>query len=130
MDQTNSNTLPPSPMIKNLSWGKVLLTDKTVYQDVKLYPGGAREWDWKETGTAHDPGIQRSDVIELIDNGAKIIILSKGVLKRLNVCQNTIAYLKEQHIEYEVLQSEDAAKRYNMLAREGRPVGALIHSTC
>ena len=28
----------------------------------KLYPGGARAWDWRETGTRHRPGIQPADI--------------------------------------------------------------------
>ena len=31
-------------------------------KDFKLYPGGGRKWDWTETGTQHQPGIQPADV--------------------------------------------------------------------
>jgi len=34
----------------------------------KLFPGGLREWDWRETGTRHVPGIQHADVQELIEH--------------------------------------------------------------
>jgi hypothetical protein len=27
------------------------------YRDAKLFPGGSREWNWRETGTEHVPGI-------------------------------------------------------------------------
>ena len=48
-------------------------------KDAKLYPGGARAWDWRETGTRHDPGIQPTDVAELLDHGAEVVVLSTGV---------------------------------------------------
>jgi len=40
-------------------------------KDFKLYPGGGREWDWRETNTEHVPGIQHADVQELLENGRR-----------------------------------------------------------
>lgn len=117
-----------SPQISELSWGKVNVDGRT-YKDVKLYPGGSREWDWNETGTRHVPGIQPSDVEELIDNGAEEIVLSKGVYERLRVKNETEEMLKNRDIPYHILQTEQAVKKYNELCKD-RQVGALIHSTC
>lgn len=47
-------------------------------KDLKLWPGGGREWDWRETNTEHVPGIQPADVQELLDKGSKIVVLSRG----------------------------------------------------
>src|SRR5690606_40772234 len=49
---------PPSPRISRLSWGQIEVAGHGAFKDAKLYPGGAREWDWSETGTRHVPGIQ------------------------------------------------------------------------
>ncbi len=62
-------------------------------KDFKLYPGGGREWDWRETGTEHSPGVQPADVEELLQNGANVIVLSRGMLWRLKVCPETLAKL-------------------------------------
>jgi hypothetical protein len=51
-------------------------------KDFKLYPGGGRVWDWRETNTEHVPGIQPADVQELIDNGSKVVVLSRGIQLR------------------------------------------------
>jgi hypothetical protein len=108
-----------SPRIKGFSWGRLEVEgSERPYKDAKLFPGGSRVWDWNETGTSHDPGIQPADVQELLDHGAAVIVLSTGVYERLGVCPET-----------HVLQTEKAAKRYNELA-ETDAVGALIHSTC
>jgi hypothetical protein len=69
-----------SPRITHLSWGQIdVEMDDGVrhFKDVKLFPGGAREWNWRETGTDHVPGIQAADVDELLEHGAKVIVLSK-----------------------------------------------------
>jgi hypothetical protein len=119
-----------SPQITHFSWGQIDIEGfKDSFKDAKLFPGGAREWDWSETGTRHEPGIQPADVQELLDHGAKVIVLSKGVHERLHVCVETLALLKEKGITTYVLQTEEAVERYNELCRTER-VGALIHSTC
>lgn len=119
-----------SPHVARLSWGQVVVAGwETPFRDVKLFPGGAREWDWDETGTRHMPGIQPADVQELLKHGAKVIVLSKGIQERLEVCPETLQLLAEHNVEIHVLQSEVAVRVYNEL-RESQLVGALIHSTC
>jgi hypothetical protein len=60
------------------------------FKDAKLFPGGAREWDWRETGTGHVPGIQPGDIQELLDHGATVLVLSQGMWGRLGVCPETL----------------------------------------
>jgi hypothetical protein len=52
-----------SSKILSIAWGSIKLDDfsgslNTTEKDYKLYPGGARPWDWGETGTRHKPGVQ------------------------------------------------------------------------
>ena len=99
------------------------------YKDAKLFPGGSREWDWRETGTGHVPGIQPADVQELLEHGAKVIVLSRGMLQCLQVPSETLDFLKEQNIPAHVLPTEEAVELYNQLA-DKEPVGGLFHTTC
>jgi hypothetical protein len=116
------------PRITHLSWGRLEVEGET-FKDVKLFPGGSREWDWGETGTRHAPGIQPADVEELLEHGATVVVLSRGIEKRLQVCPETLQMLKDRGIPAHVLQTEDAARLYNEL-REKQRVGGLFHSTC
>jgi hypothetical protein len=75
------------------------------------------------------PGIQPADVRELIEHGAKAVVLSKGIWQRLQVYPETLELLAKNDIQVEVLQTEDAVNRFNVL-RESMPVGGLFHSTC
>ncbi|MGI9433383.1 MAG: Mth938-like domain-containing protein [Geminicoccaceae bacterium] len=118
-----------SPRIARLSWGRMEVEGHPPFKDAKVFPGGAREWDWRETGTRHEPGIQPADVQELVEHGAKAVVLSKGIWERLQVCPETLEVLADNGIEVEVLQTEAAVKRFNEL-RETIPVGGLFHSTC
>jgi hypothetical protein len=121
-------SISSSPPITHLSWGQIEVEGQR-YKDAKLFPGGSREWDWRETGTQHRPGIQPADVTELLEKGAKVLILSQGMWKMLQVEPQTLQMLKDKEIEVHILQTELAAKLYNKL-RETYPVGGLFHSTC
>jgi hypothetical protein len=99
------------------------------FKDAKLWPGGAREWDWNETGTRHHPGIQPADVEELLEHGAEVVVLSKGILQALQVCPETLELLENKGIPAHVLQTEGAVRLYNELAEKQRVAG-LFHSTC
>ena len=118
-----------SPRILQLSWGHIEVEGHPPFKDTKVFPGGAREWDWRETGTHHVPGIQPADVQELIEHGAKGVVLSKGIWERLNVCPETLEVLAKNGIKAEILQTEAAVERFNELS-ERMPVGGLFHSTC
>jgi hypothetical protein len=118
-----------SPRISRLSWGNIEVEGQGAFKDAKLYPGGAREWDWRETGTRHSPGIQPADVEELLEHGAEVVVLSNGVLERLQVCPETLDLLRRKGIPAHVLPTKEAARLYNELAAEEK-VGGLFHSTC
>ena len=124
-----NQTEPHAPRISRLSWGHIEVEGHKPFKDAKVFPGGAREWDWRETGTRHVPGIQPADVQELIDNGAKAVVLSRGIWNRLEVCPETLNVLAKNGIDVEVLQTEAAVERFNVL-RESMLVGGLFHSTC
>lgn len=100
------------------------------FKDAKCFPGGARAWDWGETGTSHTPGTQFADAQELLEEGAEVIVLSTGINERLQVPAETRKAIEEAGADTEVLQTERAVERYNELADEGRAVGGLFHSTC
>jgi hypothetical protein len=119
-----------SPRITNVSWGRLDVEGQAEpYKDAKLFPGGSREWNWRETQTSHRPGIRIADVQELLDHGAKVVVLSRGMAECLHVASETLDFLKEQQIPVHVLPTQHAVALYNKLAQT-KPVGGLFHTTC
>ena len=112
--------------VASLSWGRIEVEGHGAFKDARIYPGGAEEWDWNETGTRHSPGVQPADVQKLLDHGAKTVILGTGFYERLEVQPETLRMLEEEGVEVYVRQSEEAARL--LAGIEGG--GALIHSTC
>jgi hypothetical protein len=98
-------------------------------KDFKLYPGGGREWDWNETGTRHRPGIQPADVEELIERGARVVVLSRGMQRMLRTSPETLRFLEQRKVAVHVEETRAAVELYNRLARK-ESVGGLFHSTC
>jgi hypothetical protein len=121
---------PKSPAIEHLSWGLMEVNGLGTGKDVKLWPGGGRPWDWRETNTNHVPGIQVADIAELIDHRAEVIVLSRGMELVLQTAAETIAWLNQHAVKHHILETREAAKLYNELAGQGVAVGGLFHSTC
>jgi hypothetical protein len=119
-----------SPLIRHGAWGVTQVAGLGRFKDARLWPGGGGEWDWRETGTHHDPGIQIADVEPLVDLGAEAVVLTRGRMGRLCVPRETFAWLEERGIEAHVARTPAAIEIYNRLVEEGRPVGGLFHSTC
>lgn len=118
-----------SPRISHVSWGRLDVDGVGTGKDFKLYPGGGRAWDWSETGTQHEPGIQPADVQELIDEGCLVVVLSRGMELRLQTTPEAAKLLEDSGIEFHIVETTAAVDLYNRLA-ESELVGGLFHSTC
>ena len=121
---------PSSPKILSVAWGHMEIEGIGHGKDFKLWPGGGREWDWTETGTRHDPGIQPADVEEALAHGSRVLVLSRGNDLQLQTASGTLALLEQRGIDVHQEATPEAVKRYNGLAEQGVAVGGLFHSTC
>lgn len=118
-----------SPLITHISWGRMQVEGVGAGKDFKLYPGGGRPWDWRETGTEHVPGIQPADLKELLERGAEVVVLSRGMQLVLQTAPETLELLRSRGTAVHVLETRAAVELYNRLAKD-QPVGGLFHSTC
>lgn len=119
--------------ITHVSWGKIEVDvdgTKSQFKDCKVWPGGAENWDWRLTGTQHQPGIQPADVSDIVDRGVEVVILSRGMQLRLETCDETVQMLKSKGIECHVEETKRAVELFNQLTRQGKRVGGVFHTTC
>lgn len=119
-----------SPRVQAHDWGSVEVEGLGRFRDAKLWPGGGRAWDWNETGTHHQPGIQPADVSELLDHSPEVVVLSRGRQLRLETSPETLSLLESRQLEVVRTETGAAIDEYNRLAAEGRRVAALFHTTC
>lgn len=119
-----------SPEILSVTWGAMSVETLGQGRDFKLWPAGGREWDWTETGMHHSPGISPAELQEVVENGSEVVVLSRGMLRRLQVTPEATAWLDKLGIRYHIKPTKAAVSTYNELARKGSKVGGLFHSTC
>lgn len=143
-------TLSAAPKITGFKWGEITVLQedgKEVTFNDSL--GGIKDcaiggplpevcaWDWKESGTCHNPGITKKAVEKILlgTSPATVVILSRGVHSVLQTTQEAKDLLKtlkkeEKIKEFYIEQSEKAVTTYNRLVDEGEHVVGLFHSTC
>jgi len=120
-------------LITDLSWGNMEVSiagEKLHFKDCKVWPGGARAWDWGETGTHHSPGIQPADIEEILEKDVEAVVLAQGQLGRLGISKKTEAFLRERGVDYHIEKTKKAVTLFNELVQKGKRVGGLFHSTC
>ena len=120
-------------LITDLSWGSMEVSiagEKHHFKDCKIWPGGAREWRWGETGTHHSPGIQFADVEEILSHGVDELILTRGQLGSLGISAEMEEALGKQGVSYHVEKTKQAVRLFNELSKQGKRVGGVFHSTC
>jgi hypothetical protein len=123
----------PHALITHISWGNMEISvngETKRFKDCKVWPEGAADWDWRITGTDHDPGTQPADIEEILDQGIEVMILTKGMEHKLHTCPETEQLLKEKGIAYYIEETGKAVELYNRLAQQGKRVGGIFHSTC
>ncbi|XP_020363574.1 mth938 domain-containing protein isoform X1 [Oncorhynchus kisutch] len=120
-----------SPEIASLSWGHMKVKGcSSSYKDCKVWPGGSRAWDWRETGTDHHPGVQPADLEEVLQKGVATLVIGRGMSEALQVPPSTVDFVRQRGVELIVLQTEKAITEYNNLVGQGAKVGGIFHSTC
>ena len=119
--------------ITHISWGcmeAAINGQILTFKDCKVWPGGAKEWDWRITGTRHQPGTQPADVEEILEQGVEIMVLSRGIELMLHTCPETEQLLRSENIEYHIKETNQAVALFNQLTQQGKRVGGIFHSTC
>uniref|UniRef100_A0A7S4SZY2 Mth938 domain-containing protein n=1 Tax=Alexandrium monilatum TaxID=311494 RepID=A0A7S4SZY2_9DINO len=127
------------PEVSSISWGKIVVRDPATgntqqFRDIKIWPGGAKPWDWRETGTRHSPGTQLADVHELLQSNPEVVIVSRGMSQRLHVSPELQEVMRaaegDSGVRWLELPSDKVAETYSELLSSGRRVAAIVHSTC
>jgi hypothetical protein len=119
-----------SPRVVDDGWGFVEVEGFGRFRDVKLWPGGGRAGDLRETGTDHQPGILGADLTELLNHEPELVILSRGRQGRLSVPPETLSLLETYGVRVVREKTDAALAMYNRLATQGRRVAGLFHTTC
>ena len=97
---------------------------------MKLWAGGGKPWNWTTTTLVTCLGIKIEDLAELIDHGATVLILSRGMQLVLQTAPESLEWLRKNAVTNHILETREAVRLYNELAAKNVAVGGLFHSTC
>ncbi len=102
-------------MITHISWGRIEVSvagQTLTFKDCKIWPGGAIEWDWTLTGTHHRPGIQVADLGDVLAHNPDVIILSRGMQRRLQTTPQVEEHLSQRNIPYHIDRPSNCSTRW------------------
>uniref|UniRef100_A0A2I3HMG9 Mth938 domain-containing protein n=1 Tax=Nomascus leucogenys TaxID=61853 RepID=A0A2I3HMG9_NOMLE len=117
-----------SPEIASLSWGQMKVKgSNTTYKDCKVWPGGSRTWDWRETGTEHSPGVQPADVKEVVEKGVQTLVIGRGMSEALKAPTQQLP--SGVHVRA-VVQFHLATASWHILKRCKTAAGLSIKHVC
>lgn len=112
-------------MIDSYSFGRIVIDGRTYNSDVIVHGDGVEaNWYRKE---GHSLCVQ--DLGRILPLKPSILIIGTGHSGAMDVPQETLQFVESKGIQVVVLQTKEACKRFNELAKSHRVVAAL-HLTC
>src|SRR5829696_6384021 len=97
-EEVMPTTSSDSPKVLSHRWGHIEVAGLGAFRDVKLWPGGGRAWDWDETGTRHQAGIQPADLEDLLAHDPEVVVLTRGRELRLETMAATLPVLEQRGV--------------------------------
>ncbi len=110
-------------LIESYEFGRIIIGGK-IYKDIVISKGQVTEWKW------HEHHAFTIEDIKPIIGDIDVLVLGTGASGYVNIKEDVVAFLEANNISYIAMKSDKACERYNELAKAGKKVAAIIHSTC
>lgn len=106
---------------------KKIVIDQTEYdRDLLILPDRVHTGWWREQGHS----LSAADLSEVFAAAPEVIVIGTGYFGLMQVPSATRDEIVRRGIELHVLPTTKAWEKYNVLAQEGRRVGAALHLAC
>ncbi|MBC7194717.1 MAG: hypothetical protein H5U37_03590 [Caldisericia bacterium] len=110
--------------IEYYEFGKLIIDGKKFTSDLIILGDKIIENWWREEGHL----LQIHDIYEVFEFKPDVLIIGTGASGLMRVKDDLIEKLKEEGIEYYILKTKEAVKKFNEM--ENKKVAALFHLTC
>ena len=112
------------PRLEDYSFGRLTVDGSEQRRDVIVLPDRVvTDW-WRQEGHS----LVIDDLRDVLDELPERLIVGNGAHGRLRPHPAVIDELRRRGVEVEVLETDDAVRRYNQL--DERRVAAALHLTC
>jgi hypothetical protein len=115
----------PTPRIDSYTFGRIVVDGQPYLRDLIIYPDRVAEGWRREKGHSLSP----VDLSEVIEARPEVLVIGRGVFRRVTVLAETRAALRAAGIEVIAEPTGRACETYNRL-REARRVVAALHLSC
>jgi hypothetical protein len=110
--------------LENYSFGRVVVDGQEQANDLIVLPDRVVTNWWRREGH----GLAMEDLEEVVDELPERLIVGCGAHGRLHPSPAVIEELERRGVEVEVLQTDEAVRRYGEL--DERRTAAALHLTC
>lgn len=110
--------------IESYEFGRIVINGKEYTQDLIILGDKIISNWWREEGHL----LQIVDIIEVFEFKPKIFIIGTGASGLMRVSDDLIKKLQEENIDYYILKTKDAVKKFNEI--ENKNKAAAFHLTC
>jgi hypothetical protein len=110
--------------IERYSFGYIVIDGQEHTKDVIILPGRVVSNWWRKDGHS----LVMEDLEDVLPDLGKHLVIGSGAYGRMKPDPRTIEQLQARGIEVEVLQTDDATRRYGEL--DSTSTAAALHLTC
>jgi hypothetical protein len=110
--------------IEEYSFGHIVVDGQEHTKDVIILPGRVVSNWWRKDGHS----LVMEDLEDVLPDLGKHLVIGSGAYGRMKPDPHTIEQLQARGIEVEILQTDDAARRYGEL--DSASAAAALHLTC
>ena len=107
--------------IDSYQFGKIVINGKVYDKDCLIVGDCVHANWWRKQGHVLDP----EDLQPVIETRPAILIVGCGSLGLMKVSEDTRRVLKQENIEFFVLETDKAVEKFNELAQKGEHIPAL-----
>ena len=113
-------------MIKQFSFGKIIVNGVSYTSDIKIIQGKViPEW-WRKSGHRVDV----DDIKDILKSKPDILVIGKGKPGLMKSSRSLREFLKDNEIELIEEKTSKAVQTFNRLLKEGKDVSAGLHVSC
>ena len=112
--------------IDSYKFGKVVIDGKEYGSDCIVFGDSVKaNWQRKKGHMISD-----RDLMAVIKNKPTVLIVGAGKSGKLKIPNETLHFLLEEEIQFEIADTNRAVKRFNELSKTGVKIAAALHLTC